>query len=510
MNSGFHHVPIGLARSVVLLLGLTAMYLSRGLCAQAPAAPASPNQARSSGAGQGKTPPANGPATTPGAPGLSGQTQGVGPASGAPLPGAPGAPAFAQPGSTLTLDQALALARSNEPGFVAAYAASRSAQLDRSIARAGLMPTVSYHNQFLYTQPNGAQNQAGSIGTQSAPRFIANNTVHEYVSQGLVTETLGLTQYNALARADAEAAIANAELEISRRGLTSTVIGLFYAYSTAQARIDIQQRAASEASDFLKQTMEREAGREAAHSDVIKAQLTLQQRQRDLADAQLALNRSRLELGVLLFADPRSPYMVALPASSPLPTRAELESAASANPELTSALGSLRARNLDITAARAGYLPDLALAYSYGIDAAQFATSGPDNVRNLGYSASVTLDLPVWDWLATEHRVKQARIFRDAAKVVLSSTQRRLIAQLDEFFAEATLAHEQLDSLDLSVRTASESLRLTRLRYTAGESSVLEVVDAQNSLTTAELGRQDGIVRYQAALANLQLLTGTI
>jgi hypothetical protein len=35
-------------------------------------------------------------------------------------------------------------------------------------------------------------------------------------------------------------------------------------------------------------------------------------------------------------------------------------------------------------------------------------------------------------------------------------------------------------------------------------------VDAENSLTAAELAREDGIVRYQTALENLQLLTGTI
>ena len=484
------HIPIGLAGSLWLLAGTGATPTSAW--AQTPAPPASANQGKST-AGQGMD-----------------AGSGEGGVGGAAMPGGGVGPAYAQPGAQITLGQALTLARSNEPNFVAAYAASRSAQLDRSIARAGLLPSAIYHNQFLYTQPNGATNQAGSVGNQAAPKFIANNTVHEYVSQGVVTETLGLTQFNALARADAAAAIANAELEVSRRGLTSTVVGLFYAYSTAQARIDVQQRAATEAADFVKQTTEREAGREAAHADVIKAQLTLQQRQRDLADATLNLTKSRLELGVLLFADPRSPYTVVLPSASALPTRAEVEAAAAGNPELTSALATLRSKNLDITAARAAYLPDLALAYSYGIDAPQFGANGPDGTRNLGYSASATLDIPIWDWLATEHKVKQARIQRDAAKAALSSTQRRLIAQLEEFYGEATLAHDQLESLQLSERTARESLRLTRLRYTAGEASVLDVVDAQNSLTAAEVALQDGLVRYQAALANLQLLTGTI
>ncbi|MBB5343838.1 TolC family protein [Tunturibacter empetritectus] len=413
-----------------------------------------------------------------------------------------------QASQAITLDQALSLARTNEPAFAAAVAASKAAQLDRSIARAALLPSVVYHNQYLYTQPNGL---AGSIGTQAAPRFIANNVVHEYISQGVVTETIGLAQYTALARAGAAAAIASAEMEISRRGLTSTVVGLFYNSTAAQVRIVIQQRATNEAADFVKQTEQRETAREVAHADVIKAQLTLQQRQRDLGDAQLQAQKARLDLGVLLFPDPRSPYSVTLPAATPLPERAVVETQAAANnPELKSALATLRSKDLDITTARAAYLPDLVLNYSYGIDAPQFARNGPDGVRNLGYSASATLDIPVWDWFATQHKIKQAHILRDAAKVALTSTQRTLIAQLDEFYGEASLAHDQLASLELSVQTARESLRLTRMRYSAGEATVLEVVDAQNSLTSAELAHQDGTIRYQLALANLQLLTGTI
>ncbi len=415
------------------------------------------------------------------------------------------------PDAAMTLEQAIALAQANEPSFAAAAAANKTAMLDRSIARSALLPQVIFHNQFLFTQPNGATNQAGSVGTQAAPKFIANNTVHEYVSQGSVTENIGLTGYTGLAKANAEAAIANAELEISRRGLTSTVVSLFYSFFTSQTRVAVQQRAANEAAGFLKLTQDRESAREAAHADVVKATLTLQQRQRDLADARLQGQKARLDLGVLLFPNPRTPYSVSTAEPKPLPPRADVEAAAGArNPEVRSALASLRARSLDITSTRAAYLPDLALNYTYGIDAAQFAAKGPDGTRNLGYSASATLDIPVWDWFATANKVKQAHILRDAAKVVLSSVQRRLIAQLDEFYAEASVAHDQLDSLQASVDAARESLDLTRLRYTAGEATVLEVVDAQNSLTSTELAQQDGIVRYQVSLANLQLLTGVI
>jgi outer membrane protein len=411
----------------------------------------------------------------------------------------------------ISLDEALSRARASEPAFAAARAASRTAAIDHSIAKAALLPSVTYHNAFQYTQPNGATNQAGSSGTQSAPKFIANNAVHEYASQGIVNETLGLGRVNELSRTSAAAAIANAELEISRRGLASTVVTLFYATTTALSKIQVEERAADEAARFVKLTSQRETARESAHADVLKAQLTLQQRQRDLADAMLAAKKARLDLGVLLFPDPRSPYTLTVPSARSLPTQPEIESAAkTSNPDLQRALAALRSANLDIKSARAAYLPDLALNYSYGIDAEQFAVNGPAGVHNLGYSASATLDIPVWDWFATQHKIRQAQILRDAAKVELTSTQRTLIAQLEEFYSEAALAERQLTSLQLTVDTARESLRLTQLRYTAGESTVLEVVDAQGTLTTAELGLADGSTRYQLALANLQLLTGTL
>lgn len=109
-----------------------------------------------------------------------------------------------------------------------------------------------------------------------------------------------------------------------------------------------------------------------------------------------------------------------------------------------------------------------------------------------------------------QHKVKQSEIRRDAAKVNLTNTQRKLIARLDEAWSEATAARDQLASLDASVSTAQESLRLTKMRYTGGEATVLEVVDAQTAFVTAENAREDGRVRYQAALADLQTLTGTM
>jgi outer membrane protein TolC len=415
----------------------------------------------------------------------------------------------------ITLQDAIARAKTNEPTFAAAVAANKVAALDHSLARSALLPSVVYHNQYLYTEPAHGPSQSANASTAEAtsiPRFIANNSVHEYTSQGVVTETIGAQQVTAVKRASAAASVASSELEIARRGLVVTVVGLYYGALAADHKMAVAQRALQEASSFTELTQHREDAREAAHADVVKAQLQQQQRDREFADAKLQSEKARLDLAVLLFSDPHQAYtLVDFATPAPLPTRQEMETAASQNnAELKSALASMHAANLDVTAARAAYLPDLGLNFNYGIDAPEFAVHGPDGTRNLGYSATATLDIPVWDWFATHDRVKQKTAMRDSVRVTLTATQRRLVAQLDEFYAEATVSRDQLQSLDQSAETARESLRLVRLRYSAGESTVLEVVDAQNSLVTAESAREDGILRYQTALANLQILTGTM
>jgi outer membrane protein TolC len=419
----------------------------------------------------------------------------------------------AQPSQPVTLDEAIRLAEANEPTFAAAEAEGRATQLERTDARAGLLPSVVYHNQYLFTQSNQtvATTTQGGLN-QSLPIFIANNAVHEYYSQASITENLGLAQFTAVRLADANAARAAAELEVARRGLVQTIVGLYFTSGASNQKLLVAQRALDEANNFLDVTTKRENAREAAHADVIKARLGVEQRQRDLDDAKLAAAKARLELGVLLYADPSTNYtLAAVENPAPLPDRATIEAAAkNNNPEIRSALAGVQVSQAQAAQARAGLLPDLSLNYTYGIDAPEFAKRGPDGARNLGYSAGATLDIPIWDWLTTERKVKEANIRSQAAKATLTNAQRKLLAELAEYYDEADVARRQLASLDASVNDARESLRLTRLRYVNGEGTVLDVVDAENTLISAENAQADGVVRYQTALAQLETLTGRL
>ena len=118
----------------------------------------------------------------------------------------------------ISLSEAIHRAQQNEPTFANALATQKSAIIDRYLAKATLLPSVEYHNQMLYTQPNGQTNQGGQAGTQASPIFIANNAVHEYTSQAIITERVGLKQFADVQVASANAARSSAELEVARRG----------------------------------------------------------------------------------------------------------------------------------------------------------------------------------------------------------------------------------------------------------------------------------------------------
>ncbi len=413
----------------------------------------------------------------------------------------------------LTLDDVIARATANQPALALASAERAATALERSNAKAALLPSAIYHNQAIYTQSNGVPaSRVGQVTTAPAPIFIANNAVREYASQGLFNETIGLANVGAIRLANATALRAEAEYEVARRGLVATVVGLYFGVGSTGEKVTVAERALSEASHFVEITQKREAAREVAHADVLKAQLSQQQRQRELEETRLAIEKAHVELGVLINPDPMTPYSLEPPSAPPLlPGRTGIESLARQNnPELRSALASVQISQAQTYAARSALTPQLLLNFTYGIDATNFSQYGPEGIHNLGYAMSAGLDIPLWDWLITERRIKQASLRENASKVSLTAVQRRLIASLAEFYAEADVAYRQLALLDTTVVTARESLRLVNLRYVDGDSTVLDVVDAQNTLIAAETAQIDGRVRYRIALANLQTLTGKL
>ncbi len=417
----------------------------------------------------------------------------------------------------INLQDALARARKYGSQIQTANIAAALAREDRVQARAAMLPSLNAFNQFIYTEGNGTPSGV----------FVANDGVHVYNEQAQVhQELLAVFRRAELRRAQAAEAVARAKVDVATRGLNSTIVQDYYAIVAAQRKLVNAQRSVEEAQEFLDISRKQEARGEVAHADVIKAQLQLQQRQRDLLEAQLTADKARITLAVLIFPGLRQDYSVVddLQSIAPLATSTEVQSAATLkSPDLRVARFSVQQAGFDVAAARYAYLPSFALDFYYGINANQLAArfplrneGGPVGVgplpyrQNLGYSGQVTLNVPVWNWGAIRSKVKQAALREQQARLDYSIAERQLQATIATAYEEARISKEQLDSLQSSATLSAESLRLMLLRYRSGESTALEVVDAQTTLTTARNTYDDGLVRYRVALATVESLMGRL
>lgn len=418
--------------------------------------------------------------------------------------------AFAQSGAQLqntaplklTLQDALSRARANNPQLLSAALAAQIAHEDAVQAKAALLPTAQAFDQFIYTQPNGTLSGV----------FVSNDGPHVYNTQAQVHGDI----YAPVKRADyhramAAEAVAKAKADLAVRGLVGTVAQNYYAMAVDARKAINAQRSLTEAQTFLDITTKLEQGGEAAHADVVKAQIQVEQRQRDVQDAQLAVERARIGLAVLIFPDFRQDFTVEddLETTPPLPDfPAILTLGSTNNPDIRAAQAAVQQQTFEISSARAAMLPSLSFDYFFGINANRFAIHNRDNMNNLGSVAQAQVTVPLWTWGAARSKVKQAELRLQQAKVDLTYTQRELLGNLNSFYLEAQAASRQLASLQRSVQYSQDSLRLTVLRYQAGESTALEVVDAQTTLAQARNAYDDGLSRSRVAIANLQTLTG--
>ena len=417
-------------------------------------------------------------------------------------------PAFSQTPSAgsaplrITLQDAMERAQKYSQQILTANLAALLAHEDSVQAKAALLPSVNGISQFIYTQPNGTPSGV----------FVSYDGPHVYNNQANVHADLFAPAKRAdYYRAMAAEAVARAKADLAARGLIATVMQNYYGMAVAARKLSNARQSVHDAQQFLDISQKQEKGGEVAHSDTVKAELQLNDRQRDEQEAQLTLDKARINFAVLLFPDYRQDFDVVddLETLSPVPVYTEIQSrAGNHNPDIRAAQASIRQQDYEIRSARAAMLPTLSLDYSFGTNANQFALHNPDGQLLLGSVVQAQLIAPLWTWGAARSRVKQAEFKLQQARNDLSFTQRQLLASLDAFYREASLARDHLTSLRRSLDLSKQSLDLTLLRYQAGEVSALEVVDAQSTLRDARNAVDDGLVRFRVSIANLQTLTG--
>jgi outer membrane protein TolC len=419
----------------------------------------------------------------------------------------------AGPPKTVTLQDALDRAKQADAQYQAAFAEAEIAREERVQARASLLPSLSHTTQYLGNSPtpNNVNPNGRFVSLDGVKMYRSWAVVHQEVSPNVLMRT-------PLRKAAASEAAAAARLEVAQRGLAVTVTRSYYGFVIAQRRYAGAQASAQQAARFFETTQQQQRLGQVARSDVIKAEIQYQQQQQAYRDALVAMETARLALAALLSPTLDENFAVVddLAAAPPLPPFADVRGmAARGNPDVRAADEALRAADQDVRAARNAFLPNIVVDAVYGIEANEFAlhsriAAQPDLgvLPNLGYFVTANLTVPVWDWGGLRSRLHQSETRQRQAEVMLSQAQRQAMSSLFSMYNEAIAAKAGVDNLQHVADLAAESLRLTTLRYQAGESTALEVVDAQNTFVQARTAMDDAQVRYRVALASLQTLTG--
>jgi len=375
-----------------------------------------------------------------------------------------------------------------------------------------MLPSLSGLSETELTQGNGKS----TIG-----RFVENDGVHVYkdwltLHLDLSPATLMGTGYH---HATAAEAAASARAEIARRGLAVTVTQRYYGLIVAQRKYATAQEALNQTQTFYNITGATEQQGQGPHSDTIKAEIQYRQTQAAFEDAKLAMEDARLELAVLLFPQLNENFTVVddLDSATTPPPFADVETMAEkTSPDLQAAAQSLRQAELDVTSAKTAFAPTITVDSHEGIESNFFALHSINVEQtdlgvlpNFGYYIVADVNIPIWDWGILRSKLHQADLRREQARAELSQTQREELQNLYAYYNEAQVAHAALDTLRHTADLAVESLRLVNLRFRAGTSTVLDVVDAETTLTASRNAYDDGLFRYRQAIANLQTLTGT-
>ena len=165
----------------------------------------------------------------------------------------------------------------------------------------------------------------------------------------------------------------------------------------------------------------------------------------------------------------------------------------------------------------AAVTPQLGLFATY--DLLQFYTDAPDTPNNFtfqprgfadGYSVGLTLNWTFFDGGAAAAGARRA----DAN---IASTDQEYARQANQIQLEVKSSFVQLPTQLQNVRTAFEALnqaqegiRAAQLRFEAGVTTQIEVLDAQRRLVDAERNLVDAVLRYNRSLAQLRRAVGTI
>lgn len=155
------------------------------------------------------------------------------------------------------------------------------------------------------------------------------------------------------------------------------------------------------------------------------------------------------------------------------------------------------AKNLNVKMERGKLLPSLAI----GVNGFYHTIDSHDNTNGMVF---VTLSVPISDWWGGSHAVKKARLQRLQAENDRMEAQEKLAIDIQSAWNNLVEAHQQIDIAKKSVESSQENLRMQRVFYSTGTTTMTDLLDAVTLYTQAQNQMVTACATYQIRVAEYQ------
>ncbi|WP_367267686.1 TolC family protein, partial [Okeania sp. SIO2C9] len=419
----------------------------------------------------------------------------------------------------ITLEQAIDLARRNNPEIEIAQLEVERSRASMREAQAALWPSLTFESALQRTesasgdlQARAQQRLAESRGTEFIDTDIQNFPVTTFDNTFRFDYDLGLGKARSARIGIAREQMHLRELELERvsEQLRFDVSDEYYDLQEADGRVRIGEAAVANARKSLEDAEALERAGVGTRFDVLQAQVTLSNEQQNLTNAfrdqRTAQRRlvERLNISQLInltAADPIEPagsWPLSLDETivSAFQNRAELEQ------QLVQRDLSDEQRKLALSAVR----PSLNFFATYNVLALTTDNLSPFAARGWADGTTVGFNFR-WNFFdggAARAAARQSILDQDIAENRFEQVRNQVRREVEEAFFGLEASFENISTAELGVEQAREALRLARLRFQAGVGTQLEVIDAETDLTRAENNLLTAIIDYNRSLSELQ------
>jgi len=276
--------------------------------------------------------------------------------------------------------------------------------------------------------------------------------------------------------------------DVVRTTLVSNVASAYFNLRQYDLQLDYSQKTLAANKEMLNLNTVKFKGGESAETDVLQAQLLVEQTEAQIISLNQAIEQTENAISILLGRNPGSivrgislteqAHMPQVPAGLP-------SSLLQRRPDVRQAEMQLVAANANVGVAKAAFFPQFALTGQYGMQSTSITSflQGPAQFWAVG--GQVLQPIFAGGRIRSNYNLAWAK--RDEAELAYKQSVQRAIADVSNSLVGYSQSQKFRAKIQEQTDTYYETARLANVRFTGGATSFLEVLVTQQQYFTSQL-----------------------